>query len=130
MKYFFPILILISGALWAQDEPQELHLLVASVLPQGIIADKMEPHESSTAASMNAQGMGSGITPADVNREAMARLLEPEWRPSGVLVFVRGDFPGVAEGDRPVVRAERHGAVKITAKSDGEERTVALWEIR
>ena len=113
----------------ASPTPEQLHLLVVKVEEQGVMADKMEPHENSTARAMKATGnpMASGMIPAGVSRAGLAAALEPVWKPSGALVFVKGSFPGIAEGDRKVVTATRRGACKITSKTTGEAHTIPFF---
>ncbi len=113
----------------ASPTPQQLHLLVVKVEEQGVMADQMEPHENPTVRHMKATGnpLASGVVPAGVNRAGLASAMEPIWRPSGILVFVKGAFQGIAEGDRKVVMATRKGACKITSQKDGETHTIPLY---
>jgi len=114
-----------------QPTQEELHLLVVKVDEKGVLADKMEPHENATARRMKATGnpLASGMLPPGVNRAALGAALEPDWRISGTLIFVKGEFPGIAEGDRKVVKAVRKGSCKITSQKDGEVKTIALYEM-
>jgi hypothetical protein len=129
------LLSLFGMPLQAQDAsptPQQLHLLVVKVDEKGVLADKMEPHENSTVRRMRATGspLAGGMIPAGVDPAGLACAMEPVWRPSGTLVFVKGEFPGIAEGDQKVVKAIRNGAGKITSQKDGEVRTIALYEMQ
>jgi hypothetical protein len=114
----------------AAPTPQQLHLLVAKVEDQGILADRMEPHENSTVQDMRLMGspLLSGQVPAGVSSKGLAAAMEPVWRPSGVLVFVKGNFPGIAQGDKKTVTAIRQGACKIHSATDGETRTIPLYQ--
>ncbi len=113
----------------AAPTPQELHLVVMKVEDQGVLADKMEPEENPTVRRMKATGnpLASGVVPAGVNRAGLAAAMEPIWRPSGILVFVKGAFQGIAEGDRKVVMATRKGACKITSQKTGEVHTIPFF---
>lgn len=113
----------------ASPTPQQIHLLVVKVEEQGVMADKMEPHENATARHLKATGspLTSGMIPAGVSRAGLAEALEPVWKPSGRLVFVKGEFPGIAEGDRKVVKATRQGSCRITSQKTGESHTIPLF---
>lgn len=130
----FLIAITSQGALSAQEttEGQELHLLVVKVQKEGVLADRLEPHENATARHLKVTGspLASGMIPANVSREGLGEALEPVWRPSGVLVFVKGSFPGIAEGDRKTVTAARTGSCTIRSKKDGDSHTIALYQMQ
>lgn len=114
-----------------EPAPEELHLFVVKVDQKGVLADKMEPHENATARRMKITGnpLASGMLPAGVSREGLGAALEPDWKISHTLIFVKGEFPGIAEGDRKVVKAIRNGSCKITSQKDGEVKNIALWEV-
>jgi hypothetical protein len=109
---------------------QELHLLIAKVEDRGVLCDQMEPEENPTVRHMKAIGspLAGGMVPAGVSSKGLASAMEPIWHPSGRLIFVKGNFPGIAEGDRQTVKAIRIGVCKITSQTDGEVRQIALWE--
>lgn len=112
--------------------PKELHLLVVKVDEKGVLADQMDPHENSTVRRMRSVGspLAGGMVPAGVSSSGLADAMEPVWKPSGKMIYVKGNFPGIAEGDRKVVKAVRTGVCKITSQTDGEVKTIALWEIQ
>lgn len=114
----------------ASGKPEELHLLVAKVEERGILADAMRPQENETVTIMKITGnpLASGMVPAGVSSKGLAAAMELVWKPSGKLVFVKGNFSGSAEGDIKVVKAVRQGSCKIHSQSDGEERTIALYQ--
>lgn len=103
-----------------QEPAQEIHVTITSVIPEGIIADLMEPEESSASKSMERGGQHL----AGVNYAALETV---SWKRSGDKVFIPS-VKNVAEGDVKVFQAHRVG-VKAVHPEGQIQRTLPQWDI-
>jgi hypothetical protein len=104
-----------SGGAQKKNTPA-LVAKVIQVLPNGILADKMEAHfNAPVASSGRAIGGGGGVAGGGFSYEE-----------SGTTIFIEMPSSGLAEGQQLALNVQRNGTYTFT-DTKGASRTVEKW---
>jgi hypothetical protein len=96
--------------------PVTLVVKVNQVLPNGVLADKMEAHYNAPVAdSMASVGGGGGVAGGGVYYEE-----------SGTTIFIEMPASGLAEGQQLTVKVARNSTYTFT-DTNGASRTIEKW---